>query len=55
MSGTRLRTAGQQQHAEALGLVARLKHARRWLDKVLAPTWRDQLAGTLGADPALVL
>ncbi len=41
-------------HAERLDVAARLEQARRTLDKVSAPSWRDRLVGTIGADPTLV-
>lgn len=41
-------------HAERLRIAARLEQAQRMLDKVSAPSWRDRLVGTIGADPTLV-
>jgi hypothetical protein len=41
-------------HAERLQVAKRLEHARRTLDKVSSPQWRDRLVGTIGADPTLV-
>jgi len=41
-------------HAERLKVAERLEQARRMLDKVSDPQWRDRLVGTIGADPTLV-